>query len=212
MKKLLFVVSALAAISLLAPSSGFAQWENRIGVYTETDALGTAEAQMDLEPSTLAYVYFVLTVPRNNGVPVTNIEGFECTVNVEPLATFFKLGETYNSTNGAQALNVSSYPEYVVGWTLPVPVIGDQIMLMRWNVMLNAADAYYVYLTMASNPSIPGALVYQDADGTSGSVERPLLVGAMPSSGAFDVPSFAFNDVTIPEKQESFGTVKALFR
>jgi len=53
MKKLLFVASALAALSLLTPSSGFAQhvYGNQIGVYFDMDAtvtdFQTSGAQFD---------------------------------------------------------------------------------------------------------------------------------------------------------------------
>jgi len=57
MKKLLFAVSALAALSLLAPSTGFAQATNTLGIYL--DEAGTLNSG-PVTPFTATDIYLVL--------------------------------------------------------------------------------------------------------------------------------------------------------
>lgn len=208
MKKLLFVASALAAISVLAPSTGFAQWENRIGIYTDPDPYaGGANARIDLAPNTPTFIYFVLDNPMHDGSPVANVEAFEFTVGTTPSdGTFFKLSESFNG----QALNVSTPPEYAVGFSSPVPVSNNKLLLMTWQVMVLTGADYFLFITPISAPSIPGAIAYQDADGGAGN----LLVEMTPSNGAFTNSVFSVNGENDPvaEETESWGSVKSLFR
>ncbi len=211
MKKLLFVVSALAAFSLLAPSSGFAQWENRIGIYTTATPPESGGTSMELAASTPTFVYFVLTNPVNGGSPVNNVEAFEFKVAYNPSATFFKLAETFNG----EALNVGTAPEYVVGFSTPIAVNSGApryVMLMTWQVMLLAPTQHDMFIELPSIQSLAGSLAYQDADALSGD----LLVAATPSSGDYAAKVFSFNpapgEEPIATENESFGNVKALFR
>jgi hypothetical protein len=207
MKKLLFVATALAAISLLAPSSGFAQWENRIGVYTDQDpAAGSAE--LTVAASTPTNIYFVLTNPVNRGTPVQRVEAFEFRVDAEPLATFFKLNESFPT----QGINITTYPDYVVGFAAPWPVTNNRVTLMTWQVMVLNTATHKLFLNLIPAPTIAGRIAYQDADGATGQ----KLVAATPSvsSGTLGDNVFAINGTLDPtaEESESWGSVKALFR
>ena len=86
MKKLLFAVCALAAISLLAPSAGFANtpdpavWNNRIGFYTTATADGVSLPSM--APFTGFNVYMVLCNPTAEDGSSAAVDAYECTVTV----------------------------------------------------------------------------------------------------------------------------------
>jgi hypothetical protein len=209
MKKLLFVVSALAAFSLLAPSSGFAQWENKIGIYTTAVAPESGGTSMTLAASTPTNIYFVLTNPMNGGQEVQSVEAFEFKVAYNPSATFFKLAESFP----VDALNVGTAPEYVVGYASPVAVGADrQITLMTWQCMILTPTQHDLFIELPSIPSLAGSLAYQDADALSGD----LLVAATSSSNDYAAKVFSFNPAAgeepIATENESFGNVKALFR
>jgi len=214
MKKLLFVVYALAAISLLAPSAGFAQdWENRIGIYTTPDPV---DGRADVFAPTANFpfnVYFVLTSPTfDDGSPVDQVDAFEFRVTIGPATSgIFKLSQTLwpSSLN----IGTDSNPfnaEYAVGGAIPQPVANGAVLLMTWNLMVtNTSVPYYFYLNPTSAPAFPGFLAFNyPAIGINNSV----LVPCTPSSGDGVTPVFALGNLTIPTEYDTFGGVKALFR
>lgn len=210
MKKLLFAVCALAAISLLAPSAGFAQeFVNRIGIYTTNTA---GAAFITPTPSIPFNIYFILTNPILDdglGAPVTSLNAFELKVTIDgPPGVLFKLSQTLlpNAINVANDGNPYS-AEYAVGAAAPVPVVGAQCVLMSWNVLTSNAGPFYFYLNPTSAPGVPGKMAINAKVGAN-----VVLVGCTPSSGAFASPAFALGDVTVPVESASFGGVKALFR
>ena len=211
MKKLLFAVCALAAISLLAPSAGFAQWENRIGIYTAADANdGATRAYVPMGGYTqfVAFnIYLVLTSPVLNGAPVTVMDGFECTIAVNPGTGLLNLGDTYPVN--AVDIDGSSWG-YATGYASPLSVANGQVLLATINVMVTGTGPFYLNLNPATVPSVPSLMAITIPDGSGGAT----LVGCLPSSGAFGDadPDFAVGDVTTPVETESFGAVKALFR
>lgn len=211
MKKLLFAVYALAAISLLAPSAGFAQdFVNRIGIYT-TDTAGAAF----INPAPLGTpfnIYFVVTNPKLDagaGAAVTAIDAFEFIVTINgPANLLFKLSQTLlpNSLNVGQDGNPYN-AEYAVGAAAPVPVTGGQRVLMSWNVLLSSPGPFLFYLNPTTAPAIPGKMAIEAVIGS-----EVQLVPCMPSSGAFANPVFALGSTVVPVESASFGGVKALFR
>ena len=81
MKKLFYVVSALAALTLLAPNVGFAQSaDNQLGIYG--DEAGSLNSQnFVVAASTPFTAYMVLTNPVDNyDMAVAEVEAFECRV------------------------------------------------------------------------------------------------------------------------------------
>lgn len=214
MKKLLFAVCALAAISLLAPDAGYAQWENRIGMYTTADA-----AAAYLESPTLFVpvdIHFVVSNPEfADGSPFPNINAFEFMVVANPASgSWIRLGESLppNAFDLAPDDVVNGTFQYSVGWPVegPLPIVNGMVKVMTWSVMFTAATP--VRFTMSpitwAPQSVPGMLAVNHTDGTG----TATLAGCMPASGAFDVPVFAAFDTTIPVESETFGGVKALFR
>ncbi len=85
MKKLIVVVSAMAAFSLLVPHAGFAQHKaspnNIVGLYLNADGTG-ANSTFNIGVPVL--VYLVLINPtdvENDDAPYSTIDAFECTLN-----------------------------------------------------------------------------------------------------------------------------------
>lgn len=208
MKKLLFAVCALAAISLLAPNAGYAQWENHIGIYTTPDA---ANHCIPATPSAPTNIYFVVSNPRlSDGTAVTAINAFELRVLIDgPPASMFRLFETLPA--GAINVGVASDPynsEYVAGWPAATPVVGGFCSVMTWNVLfLNPAAQFYFRLGTTTSPAVAGKMAYNVPVG-----EEAVLVGCMPSSEDFADPVFSTGDCVVATETSSFGNVKALFR
>ena len=216
MKKLLFAVSALAALSLLAPSSGFAQhvYFNQIGLYTTNNALpdpldplvpitGTDDVSV---PTT---VFLVLTKPADGEVLYTGINAFECQLNFNPIGGIFML-------SGALALpginlgddqNIASgFVEYIVGFNGSVPVTAEEsAVLVTFTFLNNNAVPVEVTLSEPSAPSIPGGMAFKPDS-------QAVLKQMFPSSGDPDAPVFLFTGSAVAVENESFGAVKALYR
>lgn len=213
MKKLLFAVCALAAISLLAPDAGFAQWENRIGMYTTADA----EAAELPSPAlfTPVSIYFVVSNPEfADGSPVANIDAFEFKVVANPASGWFKLSETKptGTIDVGVVDTVAGTYEYIAGWPAPLPVVNGMVKVMDWSVMFQSANPVFFSLApiTSTTPSVAGMLAVNYTESGGGGA---TLIGCMPSSaGGFADPVFAAFGTTTPVESETFGGVKALFR
>lgn len=215
MKKLLFAVSALAALALLAPSTGFAQhvYYNQVGLYTTSDAMGTdITGVADLGAP--VNVYLVLTKPADvdNGMaPYTSINAFECTLAFSPAPNnnLFMLLATLppNSVDVGQRKTINDgFLDYIVGIDLlsPVPVTDESVVLITFQFMNNSPAGFLVYLTPTEKPALPGEMAYQGVQGE--------LRVMNPSSGSHIAPVFQFGNPVVAIENESFGSVKALFR
>ena len=209
MKKLLFAVCALAAISLLAPNAGFAQeWKNRIGIYTTATA---TDDHFATNPVGQFNIYFLLTSPQmDDGTPITQLDAFEFKVTITGTpGMFFKLAQTLppNSLNVGQDSDAYA-AEYAVGAASPFPVTGGIAQLMSWNCMVVGGGPFSFFLNQTSAPSLPGHLAISiPLEGGSAQ-----LVACEPSSGDFASSVFGIGSDPTGVENETFGSVKALFR
>jgi hypothetical protein len=201
MKKLLFVASALAALSLLAPSSGFAQADNQIGVYFDTAGTVT-----DFTPEAIVAFdcYVLLTQPRDLvDVQVTEVEAFEFMVTFQNGAGVIKNGETLPP--GAINVGNSNSPAaglgYTVGLAVPVVVVDGIATLVTISLLVLTVEENFIYL----NNSSTGNMYYQE--GASGT-----LVDFHPSSGNSADPVAAIAGTVTPVEASTWGGVKSLYR
>ena len=216
MKKLLFAVSALAALSLLAPSSGFAQhvYFNQIGLYTTADALpdpldpdapitGTSDVGL---PTT---VFLVLTRPAEGETVYTGIRAFEVRINFNPTGGLFML----SGALAAPGLNIgdvdnigSGYLEYIVGFGSAVPVApSESVVLVTFSFLNQNAVPVLVTLSPPVAGSLPGQMVFSPDPATA-------LFEMFSSAGSVDDAAFTFNGVAVATEDATFGSVKALYR
>ena len=206
MKKLLFVVSALAALSLLAPSTGFAQhvYSNQLGIYEFSDGTGVSDTDVVGSPVT---VFLVLTKPEKDGVPIETINAFECTLNFNPAGNMFKLAEVFPGDNinvGDNSDIAQGFLEYIVGFATSHPVTDESITLITFTFMHTAPGLIEISLSPTSKPSVPGEMAFQSIPGDL----RVLYTAAGPEGG----PVYAFDGTVTAAENESFGSVKALYR
>ena len=213
MKKLLFAVSALAALSLLAPSAGFAQGAyNQLGIYTDNTGLASS-ANYVATVNVPFFAYLVLTNPYNYAqgpigseveAAVTAIDGWEARITFPADATWFTLSTTFP----ANAIDIGAKPDFVVGFATSVPVTGNAVVLCTWQFMALAPTKFNTFFNVASIPSIPGTMAIVDAND-----DGPNLVSVYPSTNDFAVPVFSVNGTdAVAVENESWGGVKALFR
>lgn len=211
MKKLLFAVSALAALSLLAPSTGFAQHEsssnNQVGLFANPDGTG-ATGTSDI--AVAVPVYLVLINPTDElagEAPYGTINAFECMLNFTG-GSLFKLADTLPPT----AVNVGDnsdinqgFLEYIVGLGTSMDVVNGSATLISFQFMATTPSLTEISLTMTSAPSIPGVMAFQSVSG-----QLRQMYNATGTEGNVN---FTFNaGGVVATENESFGSVKALFR
>ncbi|MCK9995157.1 MAG: hypothetical protein KAH56_02625 [Candidatus Krumholzibacteria bacterium] len=207
MKKLLFAVSALAALSLLAPSTGFASdhvYPNQVGMYEFSDGTG---ATGTFDVNSIVTVFLVLTKPEKDGVPYETINAFELTLNFNPAGNMFKLGEVYPGTNvdvGDSANIGLGYLTYIVGLAESHPVTDESFTLLEFSFMHTAPGIIEVSLAPTPKPGIDGEMAYQSVSGDL----RIMYSAAGPDGG----PVYIFDGAAVAVENESFGSVKSLYR
>jgi hypothetical protein len=209
MKKLLFVVFALVTVSLLTPGTGLAQFglSNQVGLNLNAEGTG---ATRTLTVGAPVNVFLVLTKPtdvENGEAPYTFVNYFECMLNFDPAGGLYKLEETLPPTGhntGDSAQLVDGYLEYIVGIGIDWPVTDESVCLVTIQFMALVTTPIYITLGPATVQSIPGEMSFMSIAGDH-RVMHPI-------SGGTDVPVFTFNPHGLPVENESFGSVKALYR
>jgi hypothetical protein len=199
MKKMLFAVSALAALSLLAPSTGLAQTHNIMGIYA--DEAGTVNSINPQPAFTPVDLYVVLHNPYNEvtDAPITAVNGVEFGLtldNVLSLSTSFPV----NATDvGGSPTNI------VAGFATPATVSGGSVVLATINCLVQSAAAGYIGMTPATPSSAPGFMATLDA------AVAGQIIPVLPPWESFDYNVFAFNE-TVASEPMTMGNVKALYR
>lgn len=204
MKKLLFAVTALAALSLLAPSTGFAQDTNQIGVYTDEDmtavnVVGAANEQI--------WVYVVVSSPYNfdAGSEILSIGGVEFAFELSG-ATAMLLATEWAPP---QVTDIGTGTSHICGFGAPLLVgAGGYVSVCSKKVFLMDVSApTYVHLTPADPPSFPGEMVILDG----GFIDLPMVT-VYPSSGDYANPVFSFNGDIVATEAASIDQIKAMYR
>ncbi len=211
MKKLLFAVSALAALALLTPSTGFAQHEssfnNQVGLFLNPDGTG-ASATVTLGAPVSVYLVLINPTDVEAGeAPYPDMNAFECTLNFNGPA-LFKLADVLPAT----AVNVGDntdinqgFLEYIVGLGTSMPIVNASATLISFQFMATNPGLTEITLTQTQFPSIPNEMAFQSVSG-----QLRVMNNA---SGAADGVVFAFNSLGVVAIEDaSFGSVKSLFR
>jgi hypothetical protein len=211
MKKLFFVVSALAALALLAPSTGFAQHEfsNQVGLYMSDDGTGATGTMTVGVP---VNVYLVLTKPtdvENGEAPYFSVNFFDLMINFDPPGGLFKLADALppKSINIGDTAHIDDgYLEYIVGIGEDHLLTGtESVWLIAFQFMAMVATPIDVSLGVCTAPSIEGEMTFMSIS--------PNLRIMYNAAGAIDATVFSFNrEDAVAVENASFGSVKALYR
>ena len=205
MKNLLFVAVVL---TLLAPLTVSAEptHPNEIGLYTTTDGTGPSGIYGLNYPLD---VYLVLTKPTDpdTGIPYDTVNAFECRLEFSPAGNLFLLQSILppTSINIGDVDHINEgYLEYIVGIGNDWPVTNESVVLIEFTFLHAAPGVIEVFLAPTSYPYQPDTIVYQSEVGH--------LVPMYPISGSFDAPVFLFEGEAVAVENQSFGSLKALYR
>ncbi len=201
MKKLLFAVSALAALSLLAPSTGLAQATNILSFYA--DEAATQNNMTGVASSTPVNIYLVVQNPTNpnlDDAAVSFVQGVEFGYS---LSGGFALGIAF----AVQNTDVGGAPgNHIVGFAQPFAVTDGTATLATLTVLYTSdATPAFISLNPATPASVPGYMAVIDFS----DIGHP--VPCLPPFENFDYNVFAINDVVAVE-DSSLDQVKAMYR
>ena len=155
-------------------------------------------------------MYLVLTKPTdtNTGIPYDTINAFECRLDFSPIGDLFMLADVLPPTSinigDTDHLNDEGYLEYIVGIGTAWPVVDESVVLIEFVFIHTAPGEIEVFLAPTSVPAFPGLMVFQSESG--------VLLPMHPISGSFDAPVFVFEGEAVAVENQSFGSLKALFR
>ncbi len=208
MKKLFFAVFALVALSLIAPSTGFAQGaHNELGWYTDAEM---SAVTIYATAFTLVDVYLIVRNPynENEGRPMEALQGIEFAYN---LPTQIVVSTLWANPNNMIDVLFPDW-EHQIGWGVPVLVVGNAVQVCVKSVFLVDETPTFVHLLpISSGPTFPGGMALLDADPGSGDG----LAEMFPSSGDFANPVFGFNvdpSEVVATESTTFDGLKALYR
>lgn len=213
---MVFSAMTLVAVFLvcLGPATAQELATNQIGLYLNPEGPDGSGVSGTSEIGVPVSVYLVMTRPvdvQNGNAPYPTINAFECQLNFDPapVGTLFKLADTLpaNSVNVGDNADINQgYLEYIVGIDTnnPVQVVDEAAVLIWFQFMNVSTGRTTVSLGLTSAPSIPGEIAFQSVSGQ--------LRVMYPASGSFNEPVFEFNGEAVAVDNESFGSVKALFR
>ena len=207
MRKLFFALSALAALTLLAPSSGFAQATNQVGLYMSTSDLTTDHT--DATPFQVIIIYLVISYPYvyesdyGNVGPGTAISAYEGRIEVP-------MGETiFSFTPAGDGIDVGTLPETIIGFGTPLTVTDNHCVVGNYVIQTQGAAETMYYLTpIAVGNSIPNELAMA-VDAGNGNAD---LVAIYPTSSSHELPVFVVNGTPVDTESETWGGMKSLYR
>jgi len=200
MKKLLIAVSALAALSLLAPSTGFAEATNILSLYA--DEAGT-ENTLTMSPYSQVDIYLVVTNPYNTirDSAIEFLGGVEFAVPAPTNAIVLSW------TWPVDVTDVGTGDSHIVGFGQSLPVVDGSAVVCTLNILYNSASSDPGYFTLApSDPaSNPGFMACLDW------ANEGDIISLTPPFESFDYHVLAINDVVATERA-TMDAVKALYR
>lgn len=184
------------AVLLLAGGAANAQvdpGENGIGVYFDEQASQNCTTVGGIQ---MVDAWLMLTRATATG----GVQAFECRLEVPDNLLLA------SSQYAVQAYNMLSAPEYLVGFTSPLPW-APIIVLAQLQFLTLDTEPAYLFLGPIERPSVPGQMVYVAPDDVGAKV--PMIW----STGGPGYPVASINgDCAVPAEHESWGGVKALYR
>ena len=210
MKKLPLIMSAFALLLLVVPVWSIAQdsYPNEVGLFVNPDATGPAGISPQIQVPTDIWLVLTNVVDlENGGAPMETVKGFECRIGVapDPTGDFFLLDFDFADSN-ASSVNIGNWSdgELIVGYALPVSVADENVVLAKITVFCNSSTRYDLSLNPTSKPGIPGEMAFVGEDGT---IKQMYSIG-----GSIGATVFSIYGEAVAVENESFGSVKALYR
>lgn len=180
-------------VSLMASTAFGALDEdpNSMGIYFDDAGLANETAFV----GGTVNAYLLLMNPTG-----TLIEGWEGYFDF----TFPAGASVFGQVPVLDGINVSTAPDYVVGFSAPKAVAGPAVVMAVFPVLIFSPSEVVFNLGPAAIPSIPGDQMVFQADG--------VLQQAGYSTGAPGASAVANGAAPVSVEDQSFGSVKSLFR
>jgi len=214
MKTVKAIVIALSVFSLLSFNIVLAEptHNNEVGLYTNDDGTGATGTYVMEAP---VDVYLVLTRPtdvENGDMPYTFIRAYELTLTFDPVPSGdLLLIDTVlppeNVDIGLRKDINGGFLDFTVGLatSASLPVTNESAVLVTLSFMNFDPGMTAISLGPTTSTSIPGQMDY------IGEVVEDIRV-MYSMGGSHEAPVFMFNDEAVAVENESFGSVKALYR
>ena len=208
---MLYSSLAILFLVFLVPGLGSAQEPpapNLLGLFQFSDGTGATGTS---EIGTPVTVYLVLKNPvdeQNENAPYPSINAFECMLSFNPPGNMFLLSTQLPPGAGDdfEPKDISTgFLEYTVGLASNYAVTDGSVVLITFVFMHTSPGNIEVGLGPTSNSVIPGEMAFQ-------SVVGDLRVMHPYDNPLFDGFQFLFGDTGLTVENESFGSVKALYR
>lgn len=204
MKSLLLFVMVFVSASWLIPATGFAQFQNELGIYTEEMAVNE-----DAAPMSVHMVYLVITNPYNDfdNTDILKIHGYECGITVDGP------GEILTLDYPVWGLNIGELDNQFVAYGHEdIRVYDGAAVLSFMEVMYtgDGTEALTLTLVPAVPASIAGKMSYLDGHQNHEAELMPMTS----VSGDWSTPVFGFNaePQVVATESTSFDQLKAMFR
>jgi len=204
---MLFVVTALAAMTLIAPGSGLAQGaDNQYGIFFD---MGATQVNINTVVNVPFHAYLILLQPVDEAMTtVTEINAFEVSVRLDNIASLFKLAAVVvppNSINAGDVSDMLAGLKYKVGLANPYPVTDGKAVLIDFTFMKTDSAPVYIYLEDTDTGPIQYSVPTADPDVS-------YLVPAFTASGDQGTPVASFNGSAVAVESQTWGQLKSLYR
>lgn len=216
MKMLLLTLSALAllfvGVALAEPTD-----PNEIGLYLTQDGSGPFGTTVIGSP---VDVYLVLTLAADvdgSGQPFFSCGGFECLFTFNPAPSLLILMQTVLPPGSLDIGRYKDIQEGVLEFIVGIPrnsapqVVDGAIVVAQLTFLNLDTTVTEVSLgPLGDLESIPGHMAFVGLFEEEGS--EPVLSPMYSIGGSHEAPVFVFNGEAVAVENESFGSVKALYR
>jgi len=226
MKNIIIAVSVIFCLILftgtvLAPGIGHAQvFNNEIGLYTDLSA-DPASTSINIESNVLFDVFLLVTNPVNEefgppdcappiqrDIPIIDAIQFRLLI---PEVGLYTMATT---PNGTISLWAGTRPDYALAFDVPIPVPENRaVLFITFTFMVLDTDPKEFFLGPTVSFSWNGLVILDTSEildprcPNNGNLQR-----VYPVSGDYDMPVFGINTSVVVTENESFGSVKALYR
>lgn len=203
MKRFFVTIAVLSLFAGAAVAQDFGVYPNEIGIYTTTTPTGAADTDIGAcSGFGQFFTYLVISNPVDDGtgLPITNIGGYECTVDF-PTGWGFVVALPPNTTDFD-----GDAPDFFVSGLIPVAGMFTVLADITFQ-SFGGADQGGVFVLPYSGPqTIPGSMAITDADNNF------VASAAHPISGSYEDPVANTCGTVVPNEDMSWGGVKSLFK
>jgi len=209
MKNVKVLVSlALMVFLFCSAAVALAAWpvpgDDVIGMYTTVDPTTARCSNTGVAP----YVPTEMKIILSGVTDALGVSGVEFRVENDELPAGWAL---IAATPEAGGTNFGSGGDTIIGWTSPVPLTADGIVVLAWMrlVPFDITTRIEFRMVPVTVPSVPGQMSYVGGSDLAAKIE------IYPAGGGAGAPDFCVNgilDPVISVEEKTWGSVKSMYR